>query len=79
MLKLHELAASAISSVCCVSVIRSLISIKVKNLQRKIFWLVFIVLGLVADFTLPFLWSLILTLPIIVLSWWIAYRSGWFE
>ncbi len=47
-------------------------------MQKRIFWLIFIILGLVADFTLPFMWSLILTFPILILSWWIAYRSGWF-
>jgi uncharacterized membrane protein len=47
--------------------------------QRKVFWLVFIALSLIADFTLPLLWGLLATLPLIVLSWWIAYRSGWFE
>jgi len=47
--------------------------------QKKVFWLVFIVLSLVADFVLPLLWGLLATLPLIVLSWWIAYRSGWFE
>jgi uncharacterized membrane protein len=48
-------------------------------LEKKIFWAIFLALGLVADFTLPFMWSLILTLPILVLSWWIAYRSDWFS
>ena len=48
-------------------------------MQRKVFWLVFIVLSLIADFTLPLLWGLLATLPLILLSWWIAYRSGWFE
>jgi uncharacterized membrane protein len=47
--------------------------------QKKVFWLVFIVLSLIADFVLPLLWGLLATLPLIVLSWWIAYRSGWFE
>jgi uncharacterized membrane protein len=46
--------------------------------QKRIFWLVFIVLSLIADFTLPLLWGLLATLPLLVLSWWIAYRSGWF-
>ena len=46
--------------------------------QRKVFWLIFVVLGLIADFTLPMLWALLATLPIIVLAWWVAYRSGWF-
>jgi hypothetical protein len=48
-------------------------------MQRKVFWLLFITLGLVLDFTLPILWSVALTLPLLVLCWWIAYRSGWFE
>lgn len=48
------------------------------DVQKKMFWTIFIVLGLIADFTLPLLWSLILTIPLGVLSWWIAYRSGWF-
>jgi hypothetical protein len=47
--------------------------------EKKIFWLIFIVLGLVADFVFPLMWSIILTLPILLLSWWIAYRSHWFE
>ena len=46
-------------------------------MEKKIFWAIFMVLGLIADFTLPLMWSLILTLPILVLSWWIAYRSEW--
>jgi len=47
-------------------------------MQRKIFWLLFAVLGLIADFTLPFLWAVVATFPILALSWWIAYRSNWF-
>ena len=47
-------------------------------MEKKIFWIVFILLGLVADFALPILWSLVATIPIAVLSWWIAYRSDWF-
>jgi hypothetical protein len=46
--------------------------------EKKIFWIIFILLGLVADFALPLLWSLVATIPIAVLSWWIAYRSDWF-
>ncbi len=42
------------------------------------FWLTFAVLGLLADLVLPLWWALGATLPILVLSWWIAYRSGWF-
>jgi hypothetical protein len=47
--------------------------------QRKAFWLIFISFSLIADFTLPLLWGLLATLPLVFLSWWIAYRSGWFE
>ena len=45
--------------------------------QKKLFWIIFIALGLVADIALPLIWSLIATLPILFLSWWIVYRSGW--
>lgn len=47
-------------------------------MQRKIFWGTFSLLGLVADFTLPFWWAVAATLPIFYLSWWLAYRSDWF-
>jgi hypothetical protein len=47
-------------------------------LQQKIFWAVFIVLGLIADFTLPLMWALLATIPIVFISWWVAYRSEWF-
>jgi len=46
--------------------------------ERKIFWLTFTVLGIGADFILPMWWALGATIPIAVLSWWIAYRSDWF-
>ena len=47
-------------------------------MERKIFILSMIILGLLADIYLPILWSLIASIPIIFVSWWIAYRSGWF-
>jgi hypothetical protein len=47
-------------------------------MERKIFWIVFTLLGLLADFLLPLWWALAATLPIGVASWWIAYRSEWF-
>jgi hypothetical protein len=47
-------------------------------MQRKIFWIVFALLGLVADFVLPLWWAVIATLPILYVSWWVAYRSDWF-
>jgi hypothetical protein len=47
-------------------------------MQRKVFWITFAVLGVVADMALPLWWALIATIPIGMLSWWIAYRSDWF-
>jgi hypothetical protein len=47
-------------------------------MQRKIFWISFILLGLAADLALPFWWALSATIPIGLASWWIAYRSDWF-
>lgn len=47
-------------------------------MQRKIFWTVFGALSLIAEVTLPFVWSLVATIPIGMLSWWVAYRSDWF-
>jgi hypothetical protein len=49
-----------------------------KAVERRIFWLIFAVLGLVADFILPLWWALFATIPICILSWWVAYRSDWF-
>jgi hypothetical protein len=47
-------------------------------MQRKMFWTMFAVLGLIADLALPFWWAFAATIPVACLSWWIAYRSGWF-
>jgi hypothetical protein len=47
-------------------------------MERKIFWGCFMVLGLLADFTLPIWWALAATIPIAYVSWWVAYRSDWF-
>jgi len=30
------------------------------------------------DFLLPFWWVLAATIPIAIVSWWVAYRSEWF-
>jgi hypothetical protein len=49
-----------------------------QGMERKVFWIVFTVLGLIADFVLPIWWALAATIPIIFVSWWIAYRSDWF-
>jgi hypothetical protein len=47
-------------------------------MPRKVFWMSFILLGLLADFTLPLIWALVATIPIVWVSWWVAYRSDWF-
>lgn len=48
-------------------------------MQRKVFWLLFLGLSVVADVVLPLLCGLLATIPIVFLSWWVAYRSGWVE
>ena len=47
-----------------------------QRMEKKIFWVTFTVLGLVADVVLPLWWALAATIPIGVFSWWLAYRSG---
>jgi hypothetical protein len=49
-----------------------------RDMERKIFWAVFIGLGLIADFLLPVWWAVLATIPILFVSWWVAYRSEWF-
>src|SRR6476620_7951872 len=50
------------------------------HMEKKIFWLLFTVLGVVMGLVLPSLWwNLALTLPLLVLCWWVVYRSGWFS
>jgi len=46
-------------------------------MERKIFWVLFLVLSVLADIYLPLVWGLVATLPIVVFSWWVVYRSGW--
>ena len=48
-------------------------------MRRKIFWILFVCLGLIADFMLPLVWGLVATIPILAISWWVAYRSDWFS
>lgn len=47
-------------------------------MQKKIFWMVFAILGLVADIVLPLWWALLASIPIVLIAWWVAYRSEWF-
>jgi hypothetical protein len=56
-----------------------LISGKVSFVEKKIFWMLFIVLSLIMDVALPLWWSLALTMPLLVFCWWVAYKSGWFN
>jgi hypothetical protein len=46
-------------------------------MQIKLFWMIFLILSVLADIYLPLIWGLLATLPIAILSWWIVYRSGW--
>lgn len=46
-------------------------------MERKIFWMVFTVLGIVADIVLPIWLGLLATIPIGYFAWWVAYRSDW--
>jgi len=47
-------------------------------MEKKVFWGLFTILGLIADVVLPLYWALAATIPILVASWWVAYRSDWF-
>lgn len=47
-------------------------------MEKKIFWMLFTVLGIVADILLPWAWALIANIPILYISWWVAYKSDWF-
>jgi hypothetical protein len=51
----------------------------IRDMERKVFWGVFTVLGVTADIILPLWWALAATIPIVYVSWWVAYRSGWLE
>jgi hypothetical protein len=46
--------------------------------EKKVFWITFVALGLLADVTLSLWWALLSTIPIAIVSWWVAYRSDWF-
>jgi hypothetical protein len=48
-------------------------------MEKKIFWLLFTVLGALMGVLLPLWWNLALTLPLLVFCWWVVYRSGWFN
>jgi len=39
--------------------------------------LLFLTLSLLADFLLPLVWGLVVTLPIVFVSWWVVYKIEW--
>jgi hypothetical protein len=48
-------------------------------MQRKIFWLIVVILE-VAAYWLPSIWYQVFAIiPIVWIAWWVAYRSDWFE
>lgn len=48
-------------------------------MQRKVFWISFMLLGLLADIVLPLMWAITATVPLMILCWWLAYKTEWFE
>ncbi len=48
-------------------------------MQRKVFWISFVALGLLADVILPFVWGIACTVPLLFLCWLLAYKSEWFD
>jgi hypothetical protein len=44
--------------------------------ERKVFWIVVAVLGLL-DMFLPVWLALAAAIPIVVAAWWVAYQSDW--
>jgi hypothetical protein len=51
--------------------------LRFSQMEKKIFWLLFTVLGVLMGILLPLWWNLALTLPLLVFCWWVVYRSGW--
>lgn len=58
---------------------RAVKRLTIEGMERKIFWGSMTLLGILADLVLPLWWAIGATIPIMYFSWWIAYRSGWFE
>ena len=46
-------------------------------MERKIFWIVVSVLGLLAVIFLPLWWAVAATIPIVLAACWIGYHSAW--
>ncbi len=56
-----------------------LIFIQDGGMQKKVFWLLFTVVSSITGLTLSIYWNLALALPLVVVCWWVVYRSGWFD
>jgi len=50
-----------------------------QSLERRIFWIVVGVLGVIAVVLLPLWWGVASAVPIALTAWWVAYQSGWFH
>jgi len=48
-------------------------------MQKKIMWGLISLLSVISSVYLGFFWGSIAVIPITVLSWWVAYKSGWFD
>jgi uncharacterized BrkB/YihY/UPF0761 family membrane protein len=46
-------------------------------MEKKIFWLLFTVLGILMGILLPLWCNIALTNQLLVFSWWEDYLSGW--
>ncbi len=47
-------------------------------MQKRMFWVIWMVLDLIAGVVLPFWWALVASIPTGILAWWVAYKSDWF-
>jgi len=47
------------------------------SFERRVFWAVIAVLGLVVVALLPLWWAVAATVPVVLLAWWLAYESRW--
>ena len=47
------------------------------TMERKIFWIVVSVLGLLAATFLPLWWAVAATFPIVLIACWAGYQSPW--
>ena len=48
-------------------------------MRKKAMWIMITVGSLIADVYFDLVIGLLLTIPIVIASWWIAYKSGWMD